>query len=346
MSKIRAAVVGASGYSGEELCRLLLRHPGVELTIVTSRQSAGASLVDVFPRLHMHKAAADLHFTQPSLQSLLESDAQAFFLALPHGAAAEYAVPLHEAGRTVIDISADFRLRSADVYYEFYEHSHPAPELLGEAVYGLPELKREEIRSAQLIACPGCYPTSILLPLVPLVKNGLIDPASIVVASSSGVSGAGRKADIPLLFVECNESLRAYGLPKHRHLSEIEQELSLLHGNKVTITFVPHLAPLSRGMHTLIIANPSPGTKTDAIRAALDSFYAEEPFVRVIDGLPDTKNVAGTNFCEIGMRVDERTGRILLLSAIDNLGKGAAGQAVQNFNIRYGLPETMGLLDA
>ena len=339
---IKAAIVGANGYSGEELCAILARHPAVEIVAVTSRQHLGKPLGSVLPRLAGPSRLANLIFSEPSLGPLLASGAEYFFLALPHGLASEFAGPLFEAGRRVIDLSADFRLRDAGVYREFYGDAHGAEHLLSEAVYGLPEIHRKEIRDARIVASAGCYPTSILLPLVPLVRAGLIDLNGIAVSSASGVSGAGRKADTSLLYGECNESLRAYGMPKHRHLSEIEQELGLAAGRPVTITFVPHLAPMTRGIHTTIFAKPS--GDPNAVLPALEAAYANEPFVRVSKSLPDTKNVTGTNFCDISARCDDRTGRIILFSAEDNLVKGAAGQAVQNFNLMAGLDETEGLL--
>lgn len=341
---ISVAIVGANGYSGEELCTILARHPGVRVVAITSRQHAGKSAGDVLPKLAGVGEFAKLVFTEPSIDSLLDSGADFFFLALPHGLAAEFALPLHRAGKRVIDLSADFRLRDAEIYKEFYNEPHPAPQLLKEAVYGLPELHRAEIQSAKLVGSAGCYPTTILLPLVPLLRQKLIDPAEIVVSSASGVSGAGRKAETALLYGECNESLRAYGLPKHRHLSEIEQELSLAAGSPVVISFTPHLAPMSRGIHSTIFTKPAPGVYPEAILSALEAAYAAEPFVRVSKNLPDTKNTTGTNFCDISARFDPRTGRLILLAVEDNLVKGAAGQAVQNFNLMAGLPETTGLL--
>ena len=342
--KVPVAIVGANGYSGEELCAILARHPSVSVIAVTSRQHAGKPAGDVLPRLSGLGEFSKLVFSEPAMDSLLRSGAEFFFLALPHGLAAEYAVPLWEAGKRVIDLSADFRLRDAEVYREFYGEHHPAAKLLPEAVYGLPELHRDAICSAKLVGSAGCYPTSILLPLVPLLKAGLIDSGDITVASASGVSGAGRKAETALLFGECNESLRAYGLPKHRHLSEIEQELSLAASRQVTITFTPHLAPMTRGIHTTIFTRLASGASPESILPALEVAYANEPFVRVSQNLPDTKNVTGTNFCDISARFDARTGRLILLSAEDNLVKGAAGQAVQNFNLMAGLDETAGLL--
>jgi N-acetyl-gamma-glutamyl-phosphate reductase len=341
---IPVAIVGANGYSGGELCAILARHPSVRVVAVTSRQHAGKKAGDVLPRLAGHGGFSELVFSEPGVPALLASGAEFFFLALPHGLASGFAAPLFEAGRRVVDLSADFRLRDAATYREFYGGSHGAEHLLPLAVYGLPELHREEIRTAGLVASAGCYPTSILLPLVPLLKAGLIVADDISVSSASGVSGAGRKAETTLLYGECNESLRAYGLPKHRHLSEIEQELSLAAKRPVVLSFVPHLAPMTRGIHTTIFTRLEKGVAAETILPALVSAYAGEPFVRVSQNLPDTKNVSGTNFCDISARHDERAGRLILLSAEDNLVKGAAGQAVQNFNLMAGLEETTGLL--
>jgi N-acetyl-gamma-glutamyl-phosphate reductase len=353
LKKVRVAVVGASGYSGEELVRLLLGHPGVELVAVTSRQYAGRTVAQVFPRFGHWGRARELRFEEPDVRRLAEL-ADVVFLALPHGVAAEFARPLLESGRVVIDLSADFRLRDAAVYEEFYGHAHPAPELLSQAVYGLPELYRERLRGARLVAAPGCYPTSILLPLVPLLRAGLIESDGIVVNSLSGVSGAGRKAELEYLFCECAESLRAYGVPKHRHLSEIEQELSLAAGRRVVIRFTPHLVPVRRGILTTVVARPTAGlgtagevfALTGRIEACYRAAYGDEPFVRVLDdkGLPDTKNVVGTNVCEIGWRLDPRSGHVVVVSAEDNLLKGASGQAVQCMNLVCGFAETTGLM--
>ncbi len=344
MKKSKVAIVGANGYSGEELCGLLARHPQVEIVAVTSRQHAGRRVGEVLPRLAGWGDFARLEFSSPDAAGLLKSGAEYFFLALPHGLAAEYAMPLVEGGGRVIDLSADFRLRSADVYKEFYGDTHAAPHLLSEAVYGIPELHRESIRSARLVASAGCYPTSILLPLVPLLKAGIVAPSDIIVSSGSGVSGAGRKADVTLLYGECNESFRAYGIPKHRHLSEIEQELSLAAGRSVVITFVPHLVPMTRGIQTTTFAHLADGRTEVVAREALENAYSREPFVRISKSLPDTKHVTGTNFCDISLRWDERSSRLILLSAEDNLVKGAAGQAVQNFNLMAGWDESTGLL--
>jgi N-acetyl-gamma-glutamyl-phosphate reductase len=344
MKRVKTAVVGASGYTGMELLRILLGHPGVELVAATSRQEAGRTLAQVFPRFSQ-VPGADLAFIEPDPDQIAASGAQAAFLALPHGVAAEIARALLERGLRVIDLSADFRLRDPAVYEEFYGHAHPAPDLLAEAVYGMPEVRAEEIRVARLVAAPGCYPTSVLLPLLPLLRENLIDPATIVANSMSGVSGAGRKADVSLLFCECNESARAYGIPKHRHLSEIEQELGIAAGETVRITFIPHLIPVNSGIATTTTAILRAGVSPEAVGAALQTAYAGCPFVRLLGKgvCADTKNVTRTNFIDIGWHHDARTGRVILTSAEDNLGKGAGGQAVQGFNRMFGFSETDGL---
>lgn len=342
-SKIRrvpVAVVGASGYSGEELLHLLVRHPRVRLSCLTSRQYAGEPVTEVFPRF-----AGQLEgvFTEPTVANIAQV-AEVAFLALPHGVAAEFAVPLLKKGVKIIDLSADFRTRDPVGYEEFYGRKHPAPQLLKVAVYGLPERHRGAIQKAQLIAVPGCYPTSIILAAAPALAQGLINPGTLVATSLSGVSGAGRKVETDYLFVECNESARAYGVPKHRHLGEIEQELSRAAGKRVTLSFAPHLIPLNRGIATTIVAKLAKRINDGAATEFYRDFYAKEPFIRVLaDRLPDTKHVERTNFCDLAVRVDGRTGRLFMLSAIDNLTKGAAGQAVQCFNLLCGFEETEGL---
>jgi N-acetyl-gamma-glutamyl-phosphate reductase len=353
MKTKKIAVIGASGYSGEELVRLLLHHPHAELVALTSRQNAGQTLAQVFPKFAGHPKSKTLRFTEPKVE-LLGKQADVVFLALPHGVAAEYAVPLLDAGCLVIDLSADFRLRSPEIYKEFYVHDHPAPELLPKSVYGLPEIYRDQIKQASLIASPGCYPTSILLPVIPLLKAGLIKSNGIIADSLSGVSGAGRNAETDYLFCECNESIRPYGVPKHRHLSEIEEQLSLAAKTPVTIQFTPHLIPVNRGILTTLYLAPEKHFSTTAEMTALNEkisgcyakAYGREPFVRLLEGknLPDTKNVNGTNVIEIGWRLDSRTGRLIVMSAEDNLVKGASGQAVQSLNILCGWAETAGLV--
>ncbi len=351
--KKAVAIVGASGYSGEELVRLLLHHPHVELSAVTSRQYAGQTISQVFPRFASHPLSKSIRFAEPNAE-FLSKKAEIVFLALPHGVAAEFAVPLLNAGCTVIDLSADFRLKSAATYKEFYGHEHPAPELLKKSIYGLPEVYRSQLRNASLIASPGCYPTSILLPTIPLLRAGLIHPGGIIADSLSGVSGAGRKADIDYLFCECNESVRPYGVPKHRHLSEIEEQLSLAGGQPVTIQFTPHLIPVNRGILTTLYLAPTDRFKsteeTVSLAAKIEDCYRQaylsEPFVRLLEdkALPDTKNVVGTNVIEIAWRLDSRTGRLIVMSAEDNIIKGASGQAVQSMNILCGFAETVGLV--
>jgi N-acetyl-gamma-glutamyl-phosphate reductase len=345
MIPLNIGVVGASGYSGIELLRLLLQHPGVRLAAVTSRQYAGRRISAVFPRFRGHPVADGLDFTAPDPEGLAALEVDLWFLALPHGVAAEYAVPLLAAGRRVIDLSADFRLRDAEVYREFYDHPHPAPELLAEAIYGLPEVRGAAIRKARLVASPGCYPTSVLLPLLPLLRAGLLDPNTISITSLSGASGAGRKESLPMLFCEVNESVRAYGVPKHRHLSEIEQELSLAAGQTVRVTFVPHLIPVTAGIATTTVAATRPGCDAAAVESVLADAYRAAPFVRLLGhgGCPDTRNVTATNFIDIGWTLDLRTHRLILLSAEDNLCKGAASQAIQSMNLMAGLEESAGL---
>lgn len=342
MKSVKIAVIGASGYTGLELLRLLFTHPNADLVCVTSRQNAGSTIAELFPRFSGAKAA-EIKFIEPEAEAIAATGAEVAFLALPHGVAAGYASSLLDKGLKIVDLSADFRLEDTEVYKEFYGSDHPAPELLREAVYGLPEVHRNKITGSRLIASPGCYPTSISLPLIPLLQEKIIDPTSIVTCSMSGVSGAGRNASLPLIFCEANESVRAYGVPKHRHLSEIEQELGKAAGEKVAISFTPHLVPVHNGICTTSSAKLT--GDTDAIEAALESAYGDEYFVRLLGrgGCADTKNVTGTNFIDIGWEFDPRTGRVLLLSAEDNLGKGAAGQAIQNFNLICGFPETAGL---
>jgi len=343
-SETKVAVIGGSGYVGEELVRLLLRHPYADLAAVTSRQFAGKTLDEIFPRLSHHPKADQLRFTAPDEVQLAQV-AQIVFLALPHGFAAEFAKPLLQSAASVVDLSADFRIKDPKIYKEFYGTDHPAPDLLDEAVYGLPEIYRAEISDANLVACPGCYPTSILLPLLPLIREKLIRLASILVTSLSGVTGAGRKVEADYLFAECNESMRPYGVPKHRHLSEIEEQLSAFASEKITIQFTPHLVPLNRGIVTTIYVDPGKKIDADSVASVYQNAYGDEPFVRLVgaERFPETKNVSGTNFVDIAWRLDPRTGRVILMSAIDNIVKGASGQAIQCFNLMRGYHETAGL---
>jgi N-acetyl-gamma-glutamyl-phosphate reductase len=341
MARVRVAIVGASGYSGEELVRLLLCHPQVEIACLTSRQYAGQALGAAFPRF-MESA---LTFSAPDVAAIAQV-AEVAFLALPHGVAAEFAVPLLAKGLRVIDISADFRLRDPAVYERYYGAAHPAPALLAEAVYGLPERYRERIRAARLVACPGCYPTSVILPASAMLAAGLARSAGIAAVSLSGVSGAGRKVDLEYIFPECNESVRPYKVTGHRHLPEIEQELAVVAGVKsLAMSFIPHLVPVTRGIHSTVLLEANAGVTVELVEEALRAAYDAEPFVRVLPrgALADTKHVTMTNVCEIGYAMDSRTGRIVLSCAIDNLTKGASGQAVQCLNLLCGLDETSGL---
>ena len=346
--RIKVAVFGASGYSGMELLRYLLLHPRVEIVAVTSRTSAGKPLTAEFPRFRHVGNADSLRFSMPEVDAVKAAGASIAFLALPHGVSVEYAKPLLAAGIKVIDLSADFRLRDAAVYQQHYQHAHPAPELLEEAVYALPEFRAEEIAKASLIACPGCYPTSILLPLIPLLRAGLIADEPISVASMSGATGAGRKEAVPLLFCEVNESVRSYSVPVHRHLSEIGQELAIAAGHPVRLSFVPHLVPIHVGISTTIFCRPVPGLTVEKVETCLHAALDHSPFIRLLgkNQSPDTKNVARTNFVDIGWALDEAAGQLILMSTEDNIGKGAAGQAVQNFNLVCGFDQTLGLLTA
>jgi N-acetyl-gamma-glutamyl-phosphate reductase len=345
MKQAKVAIFGASGYSGEELVKRLSEHPLVELACVTSRQYAGKKVSDVFAWIGRRSPLANLEFIEPDVPSLNSLGIEFAFLALPHGVASEFAVPLLEAGIKVLDLSADFRVKDPEVYKYFYHHEHPAPALLKKSVYGLPEAYRNQIRGARLVACPGCYPTSVLLPLLPVIRAKMIHLSSIIVNSLSGISGAGRKAEPDLLFVECNESARPYGLPSHRHLSEIEQELSSAAGEPIIIQFAPHLIPLNRGIVTTIHADPLGKATVESLAEMYESAYDSEWFIRLLGSnrYPDIKNVVGTNRIEIAWRVDPRTGRIILMSAEDNLVKGAAGQAIQCLNIMNGWDEALGL---
>jgi N-acetyl-gamma-glutamyl-phosphate reductase len=348
LQSVRTAVVGASGYSGQEILRYLARHPVFRICLVTSRQNAGQPLSQSVHGLPRELGA--LSFVDAAPDFALAEQAELFFLAVPHGTAAPFAVALREAGKTVVDLSADFRTTDPGIYKEFYGHDHPAPSLLTEAVYGLPEIHRERLKTAKLIAAPGCFPTSIIVPLAPFLAQPYIERDSIVVTSLTGVSGAGRKLEMRLLFGEITDNMYAYGVPKHRHLGEIEQELSLAAKEKVTISFVPHLVPLHRGMLSTITARFSrplasfPLTDQDLFNV-LQEAYGQEPFVEVLapGQLPEARQVANSNRIQVAARVDERTNRLLLFSSLDNLGKGNASQAIQAANLAFGLEEKLGL---
>ena len=338
--KLKAGIVGASGYAGIELVRLLAKHPGVELACVTSRSLAGTKVADNMPALR-HLLADDMKFTESSPEAQARMDVDVWFLALPHGAAAEYAKPLIDAGKTVIDLSADFRLNSLDIYKSYYKEDHRAPELLKLGKYVIAELFPVS-KGDKLIACAGCDPTSILTPLIPLLREGAVGTEGIVINSYSGVSGAGKKADLNLIYCERNESAKAYGLVSHRHLSEIEEELGIAAGKDVVVQFNPHLAPMTRGIHTTITL-PAKVEGVEKIYEVWNKYYAGRPFVKILKGYPDTQHVSNTNRCDISAFYDPRTKNIIICSAIDNLIKGASGQAVQIMNLMYGFDETAGL---
>jgi N-acetyl-gamma-glutamyl-phosphate reductase len=337
---IRAAVAGGTGYAGAELVRILAGHPQVELVAISSRQFAGRRYDRVFPAM---AGCVDLVCEELDIERAC-ARADVIFTALPHKLPMSLAPEILRRGRRLIDLSADFRFNDAAVYESVYQ-PHAARELLPGAVYGLSEVYTEAIRSAALVGNPGCYPTSVLLPLVPLVAGGLLDPDSIVADSKSGVSGAGRSPSLTVHYGEVNESFKAYKVAVHRHNPEMEAMLGRQAGRPVRITFVPHLVPMSRGMLSTIYARPAGALSAGTVRECLAAYYAGRPFIRLRpEGLPpDTLHVRGTNYCDIGFVMDERNNRLILMAAIDNLGKGAAGQAVQNMNLMFGLDETAGL---
>ncbi|MHB1414667.1 MAG: N-acetyl-gamma-glutamyl-phosphate reductase [Chloroflexota bacterium] len=338
---MRVGIINVTGYAGVELARLLSRHPAAELIQITGRSAAGQRLAQVFP----HAVAVDM----PIVAELTER-VDVAFSALPHKASAEVLLPLLEAGTKVIDISADFRLKDPAVYQEWYKQEHPAPQLLAEAVYGLPELYRDKVKKARLIANPGCYPTSAILALAPAMH--LIGP-DVIVDSKSGISGAGRSLGLTYHFAEANDNVQAYGLGGHRHMPEILQELTFAREREapdagqlppLRLTFVPHLIPMTRGILTTAYAPLARRVSQEEVRALYQEFYADEPFVRVSELPPQTKQTWGSNMAFVYPTVDSRTDRLVVVSCIDNLVKGAAGQAVQNMNLMFGLRETEGLL--
>jgi N-acetyl-gamma-glutamyl-phosphate reductase len=341
---VNVAIIGASGYTGVELARILCSHKQIKLTAATSRQYANQPLGQVFPNL---RKMTDLVCENLTADELC-SRADFFFTAVPHKTAMNIVPDLLAAGKKVVDLSADFRLRDVSVYEQWYQ-PHSAAEFLKEAVYGLPELYREKIRTARLIANPGCYPTSIILGLAPLLKAGCIEPQSIIADSKSGTSGAGRSAQVGSLFCEVADGFRAYKVGgTHRHTPEIEQEINTFLPEPVRISFTPHLLPISRGILSTVYAQLKPGVQHADIRHCYDQMYGLEPFIRVLpeDTYPATQYVRGSNFCDIGFKVDSRTNRVIILSAIDNIVKGAAGQAVHNMNLMCGFDETAGLESA
>jgi N-acetyl-gamma-glutamyl-phosphate reductase len=341
---MKVGIVGASGYAGETLVKLLLGHPEVELAAVTSRAHAGKALAKVIPSVRGIDRGITFVGSDPA--TLAASDIPLFFLALPHGAAAEFARALVAGGKRVIDLSADFRIRSLATY-ETYYGKHHAPELIPDARYVLPELSpREWTTGAKIVACPGCYPTSILVPLIPLLRDSVISRRNIVVNSFSGVSGAGRKVDEAFLYVERTESAKAYSLVKHRHLGEIEEQIAFLTGEPAVIQFNPHLAPMRYGIATTVTVPAAQGATIESLYASWNRAYGAAPFVQILPTgeTPDTAHVVGSNRVDMSAAHDPRTGNFVITSAEDNLVKGTAGQAIQAMNLWYGFPETTGLL--
>ena len=338
---LKTLICGGSGYAGGELLRILSKHPEVSVTGVTSEKSAGKSVTDLFPCLYHY---ASLRY-EPLRKEHILHKADLFFMALPHAASQEAVDFFYRHKKKVIDLSADYRLRKPEVYEAWYKVPHRFRNSLKAAVYGLPELYRSKIKKSALVANPGCYPTGAILGLLPALKKRLIDGSFLVIDSKSGASGAGRKADVSLSYCEVNEGFKAYAIGTHRHTPEIEQELSVSSGKEIKVNFTPHLLPLDRGILTTIYSPVSQKTSAEAILKAYEVFYKKEPFVRVLKyGLyPNIKNVRGTNYCEIGLKLNERTNTLIIVTAIDNLVKGAAGQAVHNMNIMMGFDEKAGL---
>lgn len=338
---IKVGIIGATGYTGVELIRLLSRHPEVSLAGLTSQTYAGKGFPDVFPSLEGY---TDL-LLEPQEAGDLAERCDVVFTALPHGVSMEVVETVKDKGKKVIDLGADYRFDDVETYERWYKLEHKTPVLAQEAVYGLPEIHREEIRKADVIGNPGCYPTSIILGLAPLLKHKLVDPKTIIADSKSGVSGGGRGLNLAFHYAECNENFKAYNIGIHRHTPEIEQELGKLAGEKVTVSFTPHLVPMTRGILSTIYASLDKQQSVEELLSLYREFYAKEYFVRIHPPgqYPQTKWVYGSNFCDIGLAVDPRTNRVIVVSAIDNLVKGASGQAVQNMNILFDIPEKTGL---
>lgn len=334
---IKVGIVGGTGYTGVELLRLLATHPEVSLHVITSRSEAGMAVSELFPNLRGH---VDLQFTVPDVEQLVECDV--VFFATPHTVAMALVPELIKRGTRVIDLSADFRLKDAKVWEHWYKMPHTCPELLKQAVYGMPEVNREQIKTAQLIAAPGCYPTATQLGFLPLLENAIIDTNHLIADTKSGVSGAGRKAAIGSLLTESSENMKAYAVAGHRHLPEIEQGLNLASKQAVGLTFVPHLTPMIRGIHATLYGQL---TSDIDLQALFEQRYANEPFVDIMPAgsHPETRTVRGTNTCRIAVHQPQGSNTVVVLSVIDNLVKGASGQAIQNMNIMFGFNEKLGI---
>jgi len=334
---IQVGIVGGTGYTGVELLRILVLHPGVKVTVVTSRADAGQRVDKLYPSL---RGLCDLLFTSPEVEKLL--DCQVVFFATPNGTAMTMAADLLKSGVKVIDLSADFRIKDVAEWEKWYGMSHVNPDLIAEAIYGLPEINREQIRQANLIACPGCYPTAVQLGFLPLLKNATVNLDALIADVKSGTSGAGRKAEIASLQSEAGESFKAYAVSGHRHLPEIRQGLQIVAGQPVGLTFVPHLTPMIRGIHATLYAQLSGNLD---LQELFEQYYKHERFVDVLPAgsHADTRNVRGSNRCQIAVHQPQGGNTVVILSVIDNLVKGASGQAVQALNIMFGLPEEQGL---
>lgn len=336
---IKLGIVGGTGYTGVELLRLLAGHPQVDIECITSRSEAGVGVSELYPNLRGHYD--NLRFSAPDAEQLGSCDA--VFFATPHGVAHSLAGDLLARGTRVIDLSADFRLRDAELWAEWYGQPHGAPELLEEAVYGLPEVNREQIRRARLIAVPGCYPTAVQLGLLPLLEAGLVDPGQLIADCKTGVTGAGRSAKVPFLLAEAGESFKAYAASGHRHLPEICQGLEAAAGTPVGLTFVPHLVPMVRGIHATLYARLT--QPADDLQALFEQRFADEPCVDVMPAgsHPETRSVKGANLCRLAIHRPQGSDTVVVLAVIDNLVKGASGQAVQNLNLMFGFAENAGL---
>lgn len=339
MKKIRTGIIGATGYTGSELVRILALHPEAEIYTITSESHKGKQLAEVHPYLR------DINITLTSVDELQPEKLDVVFLALPHGISMKFAKQLNQTKLKIIDLSGDFRLSSPEVYESWYKKKHTYPEGFEHAIYGMPELYREDIRNAKLVANPGCFPTGAILGVAPLLKKGLISPDQVIIDSKTGLTGAGVKASKTTHFSNVNENFKAYGLKKHRHTIEMEEKLDLVSGgnNKVKVQFTPHLLPVDRGILTTIYIQPAKKITQKDLFSAYSNDYESEPFVKVLDSAPEIKHVRGSNYCHIFSTFDPRTNRIITITAIDNLVKGAAGLAVHNMNIMFNIDESTGL---
>ncbi|MFT6029113.1 MAG: N-acetyl-gamma-glutamyl-phosphate reductase [Oleiphilaceae bacterium] len=339
---IKVGIVGATGYTGSELLRLLVLHPNSEIVVVTSRTEKGSPVANMFPHI---RGYLDLDFTDPSVEELSVCDV--IFFATPHGVAQSMMKDFIDSGLKTIDLSGDFRLTDVDVWESWYGQKHACPELISQAVYGLPEINREKIVEAKLVACPGCFPTVIQLGFLPLLEKNWIRPDRLIADAKTGASGAGRAAKVGMLLSECSDNFKAYGVSGHRHLPEMKQILGDIQGEEIGLTFVPHLVPMIRGIEATLYAELKPelSISLDQIQALYEERYANEPFVDVmpLGSLPETRSVKGSNFCRIALHQQAGSNQIIILAVIDNLVKGSSGQAIQNMNIMFGLKESLGL---